>query len=162
MTASVAGAQVVVTVDFATSDGTATTAGNDYQATSGTITPGLGETAKQISVVTVGDTANEDDETFTVNAQPQERNRPDRFGDGHHPERRRRPDGDDQQRQCGRGSSGHDGDDLQTATLSAASGKTVSSTSRPPTARPRRGGSLATGGQDYTATSVSTATFASA
>ena len=54
-----------VTVDYATSDGTAT-AGEDYTATSGTLTFQAGETTKTISVPITDDTDNEGDETFTV------------------------------------------------------------------------------------------------
>jgi hypothetical protein len=55
------------TVAFATADGTATLANNDYQATSGTLTFAAGETSKTITVKIVGDTTVEANETFTVN-----------------------------------------------------------------------------------------------
>lgn len=55
-----------VTVHFATADGTATTADNDYIAKSGTLTFAPGETSKNINVTIKGDTAVESDETFTV------------------------------------------------------------------------------------------------
>ncbi len=54
-----------VTVDYATSDGTAT-AGQDYIAVSGTLTFNPGETTKTISVPILGDTVDEANETFTV------------------------------------------------------------------------------------------------
>jgi hypothetical protein len=56
-----------VSVEFATSDGTATTAGNDYGAATGTLTfaPGVG--TQTISVVINGDTAIEATEMFNVN-----------------------------------------------------------------------------------------------
>ena len=54
-----------VTVDYATSDGSAE-AGNDYTATSGTLSFSAGETRKTISVAITDDTDNEGDETFTV------------------------------------------------------------------------------------------------
>ncbi len=55
-----------VTVDYATAaDGTAT-AGEDYRATSGTLTFNAGETSKTITVPVYGDTADESDETFYV------------------------------------------------------------------------------------------------
>ena len=54
-----------VTVDYATSDGTAT-AGEDYTATSGTLTLTAGETSKSVSVPARHDTAAESDETFTL------------------------------------------------------------------------------------------------
>jgi len=54
------------TVVFATSDGTATTADSDYQATSGTLTFAAGETTKTITVHVVGDLKDEADETFSV------------------------------------------------------------------------------------------------
>jgi len=57
----------VVTVNYATADGTATTAGNDYVATSGTLTFAPGETTKTITVEVVGDITDFSDETFFVN-----------------------------------------------------------------------------------------------
>lgn len=56
-----------VTVDYATADGTATVAGNDYQSVSGALTFAPGQTTKTISVLVKGDTVNEADETFVVN-----------------------------------------------------------------------------------------------
>ena len=54
-----------VTVDYATSDGTAT-AGSDYTETSGTLRFGLGETAKTITVPVLDDTIDDAGETFTL------------------------------------------------------------------------------------------------
>ena len=54
-----------VTVDYATSDGTAD-AGDDYTAQSGTLSFDAGETSKTVSVSIADDTENESDETFTV------------------------------------------------------------------------------------------------
>ena len=54
-----------VTVDYATSDGSAT-AGADYTATSGTLSFAAGETEKTVSVAIGDDVVNESDETFTV------------------------------------------------------------------------------------------------
>ena len=54
-----------VTVDYATSDGTAT-AGEDYTATSGTLTFQAGETSKTISVPIIDDTEDDGGETFTL------------------------------------------------------------------------------------------------
>ena len=54
-----------VTVDYATSDGTAT-AGSDYTATSGTLTFAAGETEKTVSVPVLDDDHDEDEETFTL------------------------------------------------------------------------------------------------
>jgi len=56
----------VVTVQYATADGTAQ-AGTDYVAGSGTLTFNPGETTKTITVVINGDTVNEPDETILVN-----------------------------------------------------------------------------------------------
>jgi hypothetical protein len=56
-----------VKVDYATANGTATTAGNDYQSASGTLTFDPGDTSKSISVTINGDTLVEPDETFSVN-----------------------------------------------------------------------------------------------
>ncbi len=56
-----------VTVSYATADGSATTADNDYTAISGTLTFAPGETSKTITVAITGDTKFEPDETFSVN-----------------------------------------------------------------------------------------------
>src|SRR5262245_58625706 len=53
------------TVDYTTSDGTAT-AGADYTASSGTLTFLAGDTSKTINVPILNDALNEADETFTV------------------------------------------------------------------------------------------------
>ncbi|MDP9402881.1 MAG: hypothetical protein M3P85_06005, partial [Actinomycetota bacterium] len=50
---------------FATSDGTAT-AGPDYTTTTGTVSFAANDTSETITVPVIGDTAVEDDETFTV------------------------------------------------------------------------------------------------
>jgi subtilisin family serine protease/subtilisin-like proprotein convertase family protein len=55
-----------VTVHYATADGTAT-AGNDYDAPSGTVTFNPGDVSKTVSVAVRGDTVDEPDETFFVN-----------------------------------------------------------------------------------------------
>ena len=54
-----------VTVDYATADGTAT-AGQDYTATSGTLTFAAGETTKTVSVALLDDAHDEGEETFTL------------------------------------------------------------------------------------------------
>ncbi|WP_281291209.1 Calx-beta domain-containing protein, partial [Hyella patelloides] len=54
-----------VTVDFATIDGTAT-AGEDYQATSGTLTFDPGEISKTIEFAVIGDAISESNEFLTV------------------------------------------------------------------------------------------------
>lgn len=56
-----------ITVNYATANGTSAVLGNDYLATSGSLTFNAGETSKTISVEVVGDTINEIDETFFVN-----------------------------------------------------------------------------------------------
>jgi hypothetical protein len=56
-----------VTVTYDTSDGSATTAGGDYQAKTGTLTFAPGETSKPITVLVNGDRLGENDESFTVN-----------------------------------------------------------------------------------------------
>jgi len=53
-----------VTVKFATADGTATRADNDYVATSGTLTFAPGETTKTVTVWVIGDRKKEANETF--------------------------------------------------------------------------------------------------
>jgi hypothetical protein len=55
-----------VTVNYATADGTATTADHDYVASSGTLTFAPGETAKTLTIAVIGDTMIEPDETFFV------------------------------------------------------------------------------------------------
>ena len=54
-----------VTVDYATSGGTATS-GTDFTAASGSLTFGINETAKTVSVATTEDSMDENDETFTL------------------------------------------------------------------------------------------------
>ncbi len=54
-----------ITVDYATSDGTAT-AGADYTASSGTLTFAAGETSKTVSVALLRDADTEADETLTL------------------------------------------------------------------------------------------------
>ena len=54
-----------VTVDYATSDGTAA-AGEDYTATSGTLTFNAGETSKTVSVPVLDDAHDEGSETLTL------------------------------------------------------------------------------------------------
>ena len=54
-----------VTVDYATSDGTAT-AGADYTSTSGTLTINAGSSAGSIEVAVIDDEHNEGSETFTL------------------------------------------------------------------------------------------------
>ena len=54
-----------VTVNYATADGTAT-AGEDYTATSGTLTFAPGETEKTVSVAIIDDTVEDSGETFTL------------------------------------------------------------------------------------------------
>ena len=56
----------IVTVQYATANGTATTAGSDYTAASGTVTFAPGETLKTVTVAVTGDTTVEADETFSV------------------------------------------------------------------------------------------------
>jgi len=56
----------VVTVAYATQDGTATVADNDYQAVSNTLTFQPGQTQKTITVPVAGDLNVEGDETFSV------------------------------------------------------------------------------------------------
>ena len=56
-----------VTVSFATADGTATTADNDYIAATGTVSFAPGQTTATITVWVRGDKKKEADETFFVN-----------------------------------------------------------------------------------------------
>ena len=55
-----------MTVDYATNDGTATTADGDYAAASGTVTFNPGETAKTVDVTVNGDDTTEPDESLTL------------------------------------------------------------------------------------------------
>jgi hypothetical protein len=57
---------VVVSVDYATADGTAT-AGSDYQARNDTLTFSAGQTTRTLNVRIYGDTIAEADETYFVN-----------------------------------------------------------------------------------------------
>ena len=57
----------IVSVHFATVDGTATAATSDYVTASGTLTFNPGQTAANVDVTVNGDTAIEPDETLTVN-----------------------------------------------------------------------------------------------
>jgi len=56
-----------ITVAYGTSDGSATLADNDYQATSGVLTFAPGETTRLVTVLVNGDTINEANETFSLN-----------------------------------------------------------------------------------------------
>ena len=58
-------ATATVTVEWATSDGTAT-AGTDYTAGNGTVTFSSGDSSKTVSVTVTGDNVDEPNETFTV------------------------------------------------------------------------------------------------
>jgi hypothetical protein len=55
-----------VTVNYATSPGTAT-AGTDYQSLAGTLSFAPGQTSQTVTVYAIGDTAQEANETFTLN-----------------------------------------------------------------------------------------------
>src|SRR6476659_1743506 len=55
-----------VTVDYTTTDGTATTADGDYDAAANSVTFDPGQTAKTVDVTVNGDLTHESDETFTV------------------------------------------------------------------------------------------------
>ncbi len=56
----------LVTVNYATADGTATS-GSDYTPTSGQLAFNAGETSKTVAVAVIGDTIEESDETFFLN-----------------------------------------------------------------------------------------------
>ena len=58
--------QTPITVNWATTDGTAETADQDYQADSGTVTFAPGDTQQSITVNLIGDTRIEPDENFSV------------------------------------------------------------------------------------------------
>jgi probable HAF family extracellular repeat protein len=60
-----------VSVDFATADGTATTADGDYQSNGGPVTFAPNEATKQITVTVNGDAKLENDEDFLVNLSNQ-------------------------------------------------------------------------------------------
>lgn len=67
-TVSLSGEQTnVVTVDYATTPGTANTSDADYAANTGSLVFAAGETSKQIEVLVTGDTRAEGDEIFYVN-----------------------------------------------------------------------------------------------
>ena len=74
---------VNASVDFTTQDNSATTADNDYQTNSGTLTFLPSETTKQMTVLVNGDTTYESNEAFTVhlsNASSATINRADGIG----------------------------------------------------------------------------------
>jgi hypothetical protein len=54
-------------VHYATADGSATIANNDYEAASGDLTFSPGETQKTVSILVNGEIRVELDESFTVN-----------------------------------------------------------------------------------------------
>src|SRR5262249_35292691 len=56
-----------VTVHYSTADGTATTAGNDYQATCGTLTFTASQTSQTAKALLKGERQREPDATFSVN-----------------------------------------------------------------------------------------------
>jgi len=58
--------QSAVTVQYATADGTATTADSDYQAANGTLTFASGEISKTVTVQVNGDIRGEGNETFLL------------------------------------------------------------------------------------------------
>ena len=60
-------ARQVTTVNFATANGTATVANNDYTAKSGTVTFAVGQQTRTVTVLVTGDNAIEGDENFFVN-----------------------------------------------------------------------------------------------
>ena len=60
------GYSLPVTVDYQTSDGTATVSDNDYQSAAGSIIIPAGDTTGLIAVNVVGDVGSEPDETFTL------------------------------------------------------------------------------------------------
>jgi hypothetical protein len=66
-TVSLSGVSQLVTVDYATADGSATTADNDYVAASGQVTFQPGETSQPVTVVINSDLTDEPDETLFVN-----------------------------------------------------------------------------------------------
>ena len=66
VTLSAASSQVV-SVNYATANGTATVAGRDYRATSGVLTVSAGTTSRSITVKVNGDRIIEPNETFVVN-----------------------------------------------------------------------------------------------
>jgi Ca2+-binding RTX toxin-like protein len=57
----------IITIKYATADGTATTGNRDYTATTGTLTFAAGVTSQTINVAMTGDTVGEYDEKFYVN-----------------------------------------------------------------------------------------------
>ena len=98
-----------VTVDWETSDGTAT-AGEDYTAGNGTLTFAPGETSKTFDVAVTGDTVDEADETFTVTLSgPSNATLSGRDGD-RDDHRRRRDAGARRERRDGEGGQHRNGD----------------------------------------------------
>jgi probable HAF family extracellular repeat protein len=140
-----------VTVNFATADGTATTAGNDYNSTSGQLTFNPGDTSKSVTVQVKGDTTDEFDETFFVNlSNPSNATLNDGQGVGTITDDDGLPSLSISDVIVTEGDSGTT-DAVFTVTLDAASGKTVTinfqTFDAPPT------GTRATPGIDYKSTS---------
>ena len=78
-----------VTVEYATSGGTATS-GTDFTAQSGTLTFAANETSKTVSVATTDDSVDEEDETFTLTlSSPANATLGDATATGHDQRRRR-------------------------------------------------------------------------
>lgn len=139
-----------ITVDFKTTDGTAAS-GGDYQATSGTLTFAPSEISKMVSVVLVGDLANEANETFTLDlSNGQNAIIADAQGVGTIANDDANPTITVSDATVAEGQSGTTNLNF-TVSLSAASGKSVTVDYATADGTASTGGSLATGGQDYTA-----------
>ena len=91
-----------LTVDYASSDGTAT-AGTDYTAVSGTLTFASGETSKTVAVSVTGDTTDESNETVALTLSNAIGRHGHFDGDRHRDDPGRRPEFLDQlAERCGR------------------------------------------------------------
>ncbi len=136
-----------VTVDYGTEDDTATTAGADYTAASGTLTFSSGQTAKTVTVNANGDTLNELDESFRLKlTAPTNATIADATGVGTIQNDDAVPALSVNDVTHAEGNSGS-ANMTFTVSLSAASGQTVS------VAYATHDGTATTAGSDYTATS---------
>jgi VCBS repeat-containing protein len=138
-----------VTFSFATSDGTATTGDNDYQASNGSCDILAGDTTCPIDIIVNGDTRDEDNETFTLTiSDPVNATIADATGIGTITDDDNPPDiliGDVTMNEGNAGQSSF----VFTVGLSAASGKTVQVNFATADSSATAGGILGAGGDDY-------------
>ena len=90
-----------ITVNYATADGTATTADNDYTAKTGAVTFAAGsDDSQQITVPIIGDNKFEPNETFSVNLSGASSNSQILDAERHRHDHQRRYAADHHHQQC--------------------------------------------------------------